>query len=57
MSSWVLSISKDGDSLADLCQGLTTLIDKKVSLLFKQDFLHFGLCPWLYLLYPSPSDI
>ena len=53
MFSWVLNISKSGDSttsLGSLFQCLTTLTVKKVFLMFKFNFTYFSLCPLLLLL-------
>lgn len=47
MSSGILSISNDGDSvhtLGNLLQFLTTLILKKKIIVFKQNLLYFNLC-------------
>lgn len=48
LSSWILNMSKDGDSatsLDKLFQCLAILTVKKNSLLFKKNFLYFSLWP------------
>lgn len=50
MSSWVLNVSKDGDSassLGNLCQYLISLTVKKFFLSFRWSFQEFpgALCP------------
>jgi len=55
VSSWVLNISKDEDSitsLCNLCQCLVILTAKKSFLTFRGNFLCFSLCPLPLVLSP-----